>query len=211
MAKNTSGESINIKNSINIFLNNYFNGIAFAFFIILLITGYFFLIRPKYAQITKNTDVSSAEEEAEYRKQADYLSQLRDLDKEFKSINPEDIEKISNILPYELSHEILFAQMEKIVTQNGYILTSLNINAGDAVKKKSRSAEGGAVAPEAAQIGAVKKLGLTMSIKGTDYSGFKKMLSALENNLRLMDINSLSFDPAENGINLEITTYYLEQ
>lgn len=215
MAKNTNGDNINIKNKINIFLNNYFNGLVFVFFIILLIIGYFFIIRPKYAEIIAKADSATIEEETEYQKQLTYLRQLSELKKEFGEIDKRDVEKISDILPYEKNHEIIFAQMEKIVTENGYILTNLSIDAGDTGKNKgqrrsSSTEDEGGKTETSDQAGEVKKLSIRMSVKGMNYSGFKKLLSAIENNLRLMDINNLSFDPSGAGATFEITAYFLE-
>jgi len=44
-----------------------------------------------------------------------------------------------------------------------------------------------------------------------DYRGFKNLLEKLENNLRLIDITKVDFNPAAETVHLSAKTYYLTE
>ena len=49
-----------------------------------------------------------------------------------------------------------------------------------------------------------------MEIIGVNYDGLKKLLATIENNLRLMDVNKIDFDPGARTVTLEVALYYLK-
>jgi hypothetical protein len=59
----------------------------------------------------------------------------------------------------------------------------------------------------------VRPLQIQVSLAGPGYEALKALIILLEHELRLMDINSLSFIPNYDGAtiyNFMITTYYIE-
>lgn len=205
--------SAQIKNTVNIFLNRYFSAIALVVAVIILISGYLFLVRPKYKQIVNDIESAGEEESLNYSKRQKYLSQLKELKAEYRKISQEDIEKIKIMLPGTNNREELLAQMEKIITKNGFLLTSLSVEDIEprqekiAIPAKSKTADNKNLIKPAAKI-SVNKVKINMNIIGTDYSGLKKLLDVIENNLRLIDITNLSFSPNGNTTSLEMYAYY---
>ncbi len=57
------------------------------------------------------------------------------------------------------------------------------------------------------EIGRIK---VTLSIIGVDYFSLKNTLNTIENNLMIMDIISLDFQPSNNSVDLVFYTYYLK-
>lgn len=207
--------SAQIKNNINIFLNRYFGAIAIFAAVIVLILGNLFLVWPKYKQITDDIRSAEKKESLNYSKRQKYLSQLKELKAEYKKINQDDIKKIEIMLPKTNNKEKLLAQIEKIILKNGFLLKDLRVeDVNDkqkkaVVAKKNMSADTskGLIKP----VGKVniKKVKINMNVIGADYKGFKKLLGVIENNLRLMDITSLSFSPGGGSVSLEMYAYYV--
>lgn len=207
--------SVQVKNKINIFLYKYFNLVVLCIVVIILTFGYLSFIKPKYDQINNEYKTASVEEDSKYLERKKYLKQLEDLKQEYQEISVVDIEKIKIMLPEEDNHEELFAQFEDIILKNGLLLTSLSISEVEsklvdtkALKEENDSAEDSSSNEGILEI---KTILVSLSFLGTDYEGLKNILSILENNLRLFDINSLSFNPGGNSTSLELYTYFLEK
>ncbi len=186
-----------IKNQINIFFNFYFKIILVLIVSLFLFAGYLFIVLPKYKQISFDIEAGGRKENLEYLNRQKYYNQLKKLQAEYLKINVSDINKVNIMLPDKKDIESLLPEIEGIILKNGLLLTSIQVeNMGGAPTDKGISQE-------------IKKIKININVVGTDYVGFKNLLKAIENNLRLMDINNLSFDPTGNTTSLDITTYYL--
>lgn len=186
------------KNSLNLFLNDYFNIFIVVLVIIVLAAVYFLVIKPKYDLTMAAIKVNIEQQQKLYAEQVKKLNNLKTISNLYSKISPADLKKFNGVLPDQYVKESLFGELEEIVTQNGFILSSVTIDKEEAV-----AAEEGSV--KSAKVGT---LNLHLSISSIDYAGFKNLLRLLETNLRLFDITSLSFSPGANTANLTLTTYY---
>jgi hypothetical protein len=195
---------------INIFLVHYFKLVMAGIFVLLLVSGFFFLIFPKYRQITREVESAGEAKNAEYLKRRRYLDQLEKLKAEYLKINPEDIKRIDILLPKENNREELFAQLEDLISKSGFILNSLSASeTGDKQSNRRASGNNKEKTPKTESSIKPKEVKISMHIEGTNYEGFKNLLHTLENNLRLMDVTKLSFDPKGNKTSLDFIVYYL--
>jgi len=158
-----------------------------ALVVIILGGGYMFLVNP--AKKVVREGVFYAVREAEFLALKRELNELNEFSKIYEDINSENIIKINKFLPPKSEIEELMKQMEVIVSQNGFFLTSLNL--------EDRGGE--------SEIGQVSIL---MNVVGPDYTGFKSLLYTIESNLRLLDITSLTFDPVSKSAVINIIAYY---
>lgn len=193
--------------ALNFFGRNFF-WVAFLISILFLIIGFVFLIKPKYEQITSGV-VSQNEEQDQLlfliKESKDYLKEVDNLTNAYNTISKEEFDKINSILPECGLHEELFSQMDNIVKKNGLLLTSISI------KPESYSDQIETGDKETTFISQQKKkITLSFSLGGIDYTGVKNFLKDIETNLRIMDVTSLSFDPANDFLSLNIQTYCLE-
>jgi hypothetical protein len=211
MKKEKKGEQI--KKNISVFLIRYFRRIVFTLTIIILLIGFFFLVLPKYKQISREIKLTSQGKKAEYLERQQYSDLLTKIKAEYQAISSDDIDKISVILPNKKEHEELLAQLEAIVSESGLLLVSLHIKEEKAQDKLTPRRGGKAEKDDLSGNNIpeeINKVAIKMEIVGTDYASFKNILKAIENNLRLMDIVDLSFSPAENKTSLEMFAYYME-
>lgn len=177
------------------YLAAHFKKIVFLVVIIIVAAGYFFLLGPKYKEIRmkmKDIETKGSEQSA----LQDKLIQITKLRNTYKSIDQDDVKKINSALPDLPLKDELLTQLEALISQNGLLLTSLQIE--DPQKAETQKVSG------------VGKVRISMDVVGTDYQNLKNILSVLEKNLRLLDIISLKFSPEGRTVSLEIVTYYIK-
>ena len=169
-------------------INYYFRWVVIVSMVIILLVGYFFVIRPEIS--VAGQEEAYQEIESEYLALKRFLAQLNELSGIYQGISAKDISKVDSLLPERIDIEELMRQMEVIVLQNGLFLSTLQIDEG------SDHSEG---------IGSVN---ISMNIVGTDYSSFKNLLYTIESNLRLLDISELNFSPGSKSTTLSLVAYY---
>jgi Tfp pilus assembly protein PilO len=188
------------KNSLNLFLNNYFNIIMVFVVIIILAASYFIIIKPKYDATMAAIKINIEQQQKLYTEQYKKLVSLKTVAELYKKVSPTDLKKFNGVLPDNYVKEILFGELEEIITQNGFILDSVMINKPD----ETKASEEGTI-PANTKIGTIT---FQLSLSAIDYAGFKNLLKLLESNLRLFDITDVSFSPGGNSASLTLSTYY---
>lgn len=179
-----------IKRQLNNFFANYFGVLVLIVVIVILYGGYAFVLAPKIQASRDEAGKVSSEREQTYLLLKSDLAKLEELTMVFNSIETKNNEKMEKILPRKIELEELIKQMEVIIIQNGLFLTSVIVAEGPQLNKDIGTAN------------------ISIDVVGTSYSGFKSLLRTLENNLRLLDITSVSFVPESKTTHLEIVTYY---
>lgn len=185
---------------LNNFLIDYFKWLVTFLVVAILAVGLFFLILPKYKQVTKKIEAAENTLEIKRLQLIAYLDGLNELNDNFKSVSPSDLSKVDEILPSAAASEDLYTHLEAIVKNNGLMLTSLNVAAP----------EESTLAGEESADKEVKEIKVTMTVEGVSYGSLKALLRSLESNLRLMDVKQVTFAPAEETVALELVTYYFE-
>lgn len=121
--------------------------------------------------------------------------------KEIYESREEEINKVYYVLPPSADIPSLIVQFEALVSENGLILGNLSFSQVQAAKKTSKVTweEGEGEELDAVVETEVQKtyqsLGISLSLTGS-YQSFKSLLKALEYNIRLMNIKSISFSSA---------------
>lgn len=211
--KEQKNEKIEYK--ISFIFYKYFKWFILIIMFIIFTFGYIFVISPKYeAIVNKRMEVSNSEE-LKYFEQKRKIKKLNDLINIYKNIDKDDIKKIDLLLPSEEKiHEELFSQIESMILRNGLLLKSLEIEPEE--KSSSRSAKNpNNIKTEEqkekdslpTEIGKIK---VSLIILGVDYFKLKDLLKIFENNLRLIDITEINFQPDNNSANIYFYTYYLK-
>ncbi len=133
--------------------------------------------------------------------------------KEIYESKEEEINKVYYVLPPSADIPNLIVQFEALVSENGLILGNLRFSQVETAKKTGKVTWGGEAEEETAvaEVGALRthqNLEVSLSLTGS-YQSFKSFLKALEYNIRLMDIKSISFSSAkaEKGEEAGIPTH----
>jgi Tfp pilus assembly protein PilN len=133
-------------------------------------------IKQYQAEIKK---VDNVEAEAK-----DIVARRNQILERFNNVKDEDLNRLNLLLPRELTQEDLYVFFKKIIETSGMSLKSIDITAAADI----------AGAPK----GGYKSLGFSFEASG-DYRRVRALMDALENNLRLMDIDTIDITQADTG------------
>lgn len=188
---------------------NYFNWFVMLICVIVLASGYWWLIKPKYEVVIN--DEAYKQQEKIYQDKVAYLKQLNEVKAVYKNITPTEKQKIDAIISAGEDIEVLkinilkeityFAKANKVQIEN-FVITPLD-NSSDKyislVNKKKL-----ATPPAGLQI-----ITVGFSLKEIEYETLKKMLAKFEKSLRFIDITKLSYRPENKKVEIELFTYHL--
>lgn len=200
------------QNSLNLFLNNYFNIILAAVLILFLFFAYLVFLAPKFRATQAAISVNTEEKQLLYETTQKKLASLKIISEVYQKINPSDLQKFNSVLPDSYARERLFGELEEIISRGGWLISSVTISPEEDVAKAPAPAVG-ADNPAPATVLNNKKIGIVnvqLDLTAIDYQGFKNLLRLLENNLRLFDITSVEFSPDADAATVVISTYYYQ-
>ena len=81
------------KNSLNLFLNDYFNIIIVGVVLIVLVVAYFLIIQPKYDSTMSAIKVNIEQQQRLYTEQVKKLNNLKTISSLYEKISPADLKK----------------------------------------------------------------------------------------------------------------------
>jgi len=179
-------------NEINIFLNQYFNLILIILVLISLVLSYLLILSPKHraAELLIKDNISN--QQLLLNQQQKKLYNLKIISDIYSKVPSDDLLKFNLVLPYQYKQEQLFGEFEEIANKNGWILTSVSLSYPDESLSEAPSAPltgdivFGSLNPK------VGRVEVSLSLSGLDYQGVKKLLTVMEENLRLFDIKQIS-------------------
>jgi len=197
------------KIKFNIFLNKFSWLGRSLIFLIIVIAGVYFLVLPeinKARQITKEFLPAKAKELELLAQYNTKINDLESLAAQVESQNSRSMELLRQILPTQANVPELIAQLDALTKKSGFFIGNLGIteSMGGFDKKASTSAT--------TQGTNLRLLNITLTLSGGDYASFKVLLDNIEKNVRLLDVNSVSFSTNEGtsgGYLLNLKTYYL--
>jgi len=184
------------------------------------VSGFFVFTSPLYNEVSAlKSEVASYDEAL---KNSKALENERDkLVAKFNLINPEDLAKLQKLLPDNIDNIRLILEIEKIASPYGMALKDVKYSTIDKDTKPNTSVtvpgiQGGGEAPESKKDYGVWNLEFSVSGKYADFINFNR---DLESNLRIVDIDSVTFssdgDAKSNPLqvykyNFKIKTYWLK-
>ncbi len=199
-------KNIKNQNSLNIFLNHYFNILILFVIVLILAISYFIVLKPKFNQTLGAIQENIENQQKLYDSQQKKLADLKAISQMYEKISPEELKKFNGVLPDSYIKERLYGELEEIIASSGFAVNSIKI-AGEEDEKKASASD--APAPKIDANGSrVGKVIIEVSLSAIDYSGFKNLLKVLENNSRLLDISEIDFSNSENKAFFKITSYY---
>jgi len=169
-----------MKEKINKFLIDYFFWVNLSIVFIVLLSGAWLFIVPKYQKVVMKTVSPKIEMEEKYSAKSSDLAKIEKLISAYNNVSQKDKDKVYLIIPDKPEEEELIREMEVIAQKSGLILESVRV---EKVEEKT-------------------------SIKTTYFN--QELLRIIESYPRLLDINEINFDPDKETTRLKITTYYIK-
>lgn len=194
------------KNKINTLLNRYFNLGVIVLAIFLLLLAYILVLRPKADEVVLSAQETIYSQQRLLQAEQARLDRLTAAVEAYSQINPVDIERVNNILPSDYDKEALFGEVEELINNQGFILTSLVIKKDtDKVEDASVTEEEAPILPEISEnIGTIY---LQLEVAAIDYAGLKNLLISLEKNLKFLEVANVSLS-GDDTASLTLVTYY---
>src|SRR3989344_3828924 len=140
--------------------------------------------RPVWEDASKLGDEKATLEnvQAEFQR----LRKVRhDLIAKYNSIPPEDLGKLTELLPTAPASGALLVNLENLTKLSGVLLKRVDV-------KEKQAVFAGLAAPPPPY----EELPFEITVSGS-YEGFRAFLSSLEQNLRLLDVQEISFTASE--------------
>lgn len=182
------------------FINRYFIIIVICVFVAILGVGYLFFIKNTVTQIQEIGVVDLQVREQELAAKQETLGRLQRLNEKYTSLTQADLAKLGDVLPSQSEIPSLVIEIKNFVESSGLVLRDIDAGVLQALPVPSATTPAGLV---------VKKLPITLSVSGIDsYSQLKSFLDTLSTNLPLLELTSLSYSPAADSYNLNVTSYY---
>jgi Tfp pilus assembly protein PilO len=206
--------SYSLKNKIFSFISKYFKFILGAVIALLLFVSVYFMLLPKYRQISDEGYLDYEQKKQMLQVKKDELSELKKLKEELAQITSIEKERLSKILPTEKELPDIFLQMESLAMESGLKVSRVaikDVNNKQSVVSKDESGKKNT----AKQLSGIQTITISLSVEGdTTYESLKVLLDNIEDNMRIIDLDSLSFVPSlekdEGAFSLNLNTYYLE-
>lgn len=194
--------------SLNIFAN-FFNWFVILICVIVLASGYWWLIKPKYDVVVN--DEAYKQQEKIYQDKIAYLQKLVAVKNVYNNIPDEDKKKIDAIISAGEDFESLKINILKEITYLGKLhevpIESFELTPLDNSEDRFINivSENQSVAGNNLQI-----IIVSFVMKDIEYATLKKILTRFEQSLRFIDVTKLSYNPDSKQADIELFTYYLQ-
>ena len=151
----------------------------------------FLYTRPEYDHI-RELQVQVAGYDEALTKAAELQRLKQELLSRYNAFNPSDIARLRKLLPDHVDNVALILDLDKLAGTHGMGLENVDVSAPASAGQQSQSAVG-IVAADSGQ--KYDSLTLTFTTRGT-YQDFTLFMRDLQSSLRIVDLSSLSINPA---------------
>lgn len=186
-----------------------FKLLVLVLFVILLTPGYFLFIGPERSAYQRNKSLL-ASQESEMEQKKSRLLELKKTLMNYDSIGEANMEKVKEILPYDPGEADLYINLSSLVEAAGVKLENLTI---DASKDKTVALNDNMLLKDkkaATASGQIRTAGIDLSVSEVNYTKVKKIFELIENNIRILDVQSFNFSPVDGLLTLSLKTYYIK-
>lgn len=155
--------------------------------IAILAVGYVYFLKPKYEKVQIAGGLTLKTLNDSFKVKMEYLDNLKNLEKSYNNLSPEEKEKLKQTLPFEEDLPNLFVHFEKLVKESGFSLGSIKFIPGT-------------------EEGKVKTLNIELGLDDGNYQSLKSFLVKLERDVKIIDVEAVSF--SASGYSLKLKTYF---
>ena len=196
------------------FFQRYSRYIVIGEVVLIGLSGYLFLVKPKIDSIRSLSEAATEREEKIQAEMSGYNREagaLQEIVSRYRNLTTEELEAINALLPDGPDLQGLMTQINVLVKSNGLLLSSMSFaeDAADSPQTRGRVEITEKAPSDKGRDSQLAEVLLTVKVTGASYPGFKNFLAALENNLRIIDAQSVKYDPKSGAIELTLKTYYL--
>lgn len=157
-------------------------------------TAYTYLVQPELQKYLPGGPLNYHTVNDLLTSRQQYRDNLEGLFTFYKKATANAQDPLTMVLPSDKDIPTLYALFEKIAKDSSAGLQVIDISSKDGSAKNTD--------------GKIKQVEISLRFVNVDYAGLKRLLAALETNIRLTTIKDIAFDPANSIANFTVTTYY---
>lgn len=190
-------------------LSRYIYWVASLLAIALVVAGYIFILQPKITKYKNTPELTLEYQQQILNERQEKVQQLNNLITDYKKLPNSHFTKINELLPHANEAPILFTHLSGLAKANDSAL--LNVSASELGEKDLTTVfvTEGVTTPKDLKI-----IDVTADFLGKvgndSYPYFKQLVGAIEKNIRLFDIQYISFSPTLSNFSFNARTYYLQ-
>jgi hypothetical protein len=216
-----------IQKPINALLTTYFRYVLIVVVVAIGALGYFMLIRPQFENVRLVGVLAYQNATDRLFDRQRYYSRVNSMVNKYHEVSAAQTVQLEDIMPTKVDNSALFRTLQALSQQAGMNVVSMALSKGTALTTTSGSTAAGTATNRAtttttASSGTVRTINVTLTMTGPgDYETYKKLLTTIEQSMRIFDLGSISFNAAaasgtQNAedmpsVSLELKTYYLDQ
>jgi len=170
----------------------YYKTLLVFMIIAMAVIGWFVVLGPMYGDY-QVLDVQAKQEE--YNQYRSVLTRFEKIMADWESVSEEDKRRLDYFLPEGKDVPGIVAMLDTMAAQSGFAVTKVSLSHTEQPIEKK---------PD------LFPILISMSIDGGTYQNLKQFVEKIENNLRVLDVESLSFQAGKGIYVLNISTYYLK-
>jgi hypothetical protein len=193
-------------NFVIIFFYKFSNYLFLLLLVGIVITGYFFILQPKYKNINENLAANSESLKNLKDEMTSYKDKLKNYETAFNNIKQPEKDRISMMIQDLPSNEDLFALFDSFISGQGLVLSSIAVT-----EKEKNPGENPGSNNNITSIAQLGQLGVNLEVMGVDYPSLKSLLRKFENSLKIMDLQKLGFDLEQKKADFTVIIYYLKK
>ncbi len=182
--------------------------------ILVIILAFFIFINPKYKEARSIGVLDLEAKKKELAAKSNELSELKELENDYQGLNQAQLKEVEKILPRGVDFANLVGQIEALARDSNLTLDNISVTEGGVWGQTGESPADETETSSKKTTGASSDIYLlNVSVNfsgGGTYEHFKLFLDNLENNLRILDLSSVSFTPDTQSYTLNLKTYYLK-
>lgn len=172
------------------------------FLVVLIFAGvfgsfYYYSIQPELQKYLPGGSVNETEVKLLLDSRTAYRNDLKALSDFVKRAEESQQDPIALALPSNADVPTLYALFEKLASDVGVGLQVIDIGAEREGAKETQ--------------GQIRRIPITLRFVNVDYPTLQRLLTALEQNIRLTMVETLAYDPINQSASLTVFTYYFTQ
>ncbi|MCX6784433.1 MAG: type 4a pilus biogenesis protein PilO [Candidatus Komeilibacteria bacterium] len=189
-----------------VFLNKYWRLLLGLSMVLLLVIGYFYIISKDLNNWHRLKSEIVVELQSQISQSQQELNRLAKVQQSYSALAAEQqarLSQLSQILPTAADLPQLIVQLESLARQSGFTLAEVNFSSTQEMGQGELDQH-------------LKALTVNVALAGPgDYQNLKRLLTNLEQHIRLLDLLSLSLTAQQQvsqtksqGYSLQLRTYY---
>jgi len=185
--------------------------------IIVLLIGYFVFVAPLFNEYSAYPPSLVEEKQGIFVKKQEIYNELDSLNAAYMNVSLSNKERLEDLLPVELELPDLYNSLVLIAEEAGYQVESMAVQVAEVKEDKATKFIFGTDIPlpqegeeEEEKIKILREAKIELSVLGSGYLNFKKLLDLIEQNLRIIDVSLFDYDPSLTSYSLTLKTYFYQ-